>query len=249
MVTSVRTVRWLAWALVVLAIASAILTLLFAVGGAGVLPPPPPDVDDFVQQLEAFRLGDREIFPFVVLSSLAALGVFLVAAILGTVLRAWARPTALRDAMVLMFVIGGALGIAANILNVAVASAATRGYCDCGFKTEELIAQDYALSLGWETVNWLNIGAVTLAAIAVAVAGRIIEVSPAWRTLSYVIVVVILAAVALRVIAAFVFVEAFDPFQVSDLVIAFAAGILVPIWAILLARGLRSGPEMTSAEA
>jgi hypothetical protein len=39
-----------------------------------------------------------------------------------------------------------------------------------------------------------------------------------------------------------VFIEAFDPFQVSDLIVAITSGILVPIWAILLSRGI-SGPE------
>lgn len=247
--TSVRSVRWLSWALVVLAIAAGVMTLLFALGGAGILPPPPPEPDDFVQRLEAFRLGDQQIFPFVFVQSLATVGVFLIAALLGVVLRSWARPTAVRDAMTLLFVIGGSLGIAANVLNVAVGQAAASGYCDCGFKTEELIAQDYALSLGWATINWLNIAAVTLTGVGVAIAGRILEVTPAVRTLSYLIAVVILLAVALRVLATFVFVQAFDPFQVSDLIIAFAAGILVPIWAILLARGLSAESEVTTAGA
>jgi hypothetical protein len=34
-----------------------------------------------------------------------------------------------------------------------------------------------------------------------------------------------------------VFIGAFDPFLTSDLIVAFAGGILVPIWAVLLARG------------
>jgi hypothetical protein len=152
--------------------------------------------------------------------------------------------------MTLLFVIGGSLGIAANVVDVAVSNAATFGYCDCGFKAEELIAQDYALSIGWTTVNWLSIVAVTLTSIGVAIAGRLLDVSPAWRTLSYLIAVVVLLAVAVRVLAAFVFIAAFDPFQVSDLVIAFAAGILVPIWAILLARGVdRTEPMLEPAAA
>ena len=240
MVTSARTVRMLAWALVALSIVSAALTVFFTFGI--VVPPPPPPMDDFIQGLEANRASDQAGFPYFFLRSLATLGVFLVAAILGTVLRAWARPTALRDAMTLLFVIGGSLGIAANVVDIAVSNAATFGYCDCGFKAEELIAQDYALSIGWTAVNWLSIVAVTLTSIGVAIAGRLLDVSPAWRTLSYVIAVVVLLAVAVRVLAAFVFIAAFDPFQVSDLVIAFAAGILVPIWAIMLARGVDITP-------
>jgi hypothetical protein len=39
-------------------------------------------------------------------------------------------------------------------------------------------------------------------------------------------------------VASFVFIEAFDPFQVSNLITAVASGILVPAWAILLMRGV-----------
>jgi hypothetical protein len=235
-VSSVQTVRRLSWALVILAIVAAVLQLSFTLG-IGV-PPPPAEFGDFVQQLEANRLSDQAIFPLVFIQSLATLGVFLIAAFLGILLRAWARPTSLRDTMTLLFVIGGALGIAANLLNIAISNAATFGYCDCGYKTEELIAQDYALRAGWTAVSWISVGAVTLVGVGAAVGGRIIEVSPAWRTVSYLIAVVLLIAVALRVVAAFVFIQAFDPFQVSELITAFGAGILVPIWAILLARGI-----------
>jgi hypothetical protein len=235
-VTSVRAIRWLCWALVVLAISSGVISLGFALRiGA---PPPPPEAQDLVVRLLAFRADDMRIFPVVLLNSLAGLGVFLVAAILGSALRRWAPDTPARDAMVLLFVIGGVTGIAANLVNIATSNAATFGYCDCGYKTEELIAQDYALTVGWNMFNWLAIGAVTLVGVGAAVAGRLLDFSPTWRLLSYAIAVLLLFAVALRLVAAFVFIQAFDPFQLSDIVTAVGAGILVPIWAILLARGI-----------
>ena len=234
MVASVRIIRWLCWALVALAIVSALVSLLFAFGNLL----PPTEAEDFVDRLQGNRGNDTDAFPFVVLGSLATVGVFLVAAILGTALRRWAPATPTRDAMVLLFVIGGVVGIAANLLNVAVGQAATFGYCDCGYRTEELIAQNYALQLGWNAVNWLSIGAITMVGLGTAVSGRLLDISPTWRLVSYAIAVLALFAVALRVVTAFVFIEAFDPFQISDVLIAIAAGILVPIWAILLARGL-----------
>jgi hypothetical protein len=237
MVTSVQTVRWLAWTLVALAIGSAVVTLLTALG----ILYPSEEIADLVQRIEAFRANDVSAFPILFLGSLATLGVFIIGAVLGVALRGWARVTGLRDAMTLLFVIGGTIGIAANLLNIGVSQAATFGYCDCGYKAEELIAQDYALGLGFSLVNWLQIGAVTLVGMGAAVAGRIIEISPAWRMVSYGIAAVLLLAVALRVLAAFVFLQAFDPVRISDLLIALAAGILVPIWAILLARGLDDG--------
>lgn len=233
MVTSFQTVRWLSGALVVLAIVSAVVTLLVAVG----ILFPPVDIQDLIQRLEAFRANDARAFPVAALGSLATLGVFLVGAMLGVALRPWARPSSLRDAMTLLFVIGGIVGIVAQLLNLAFNHASTFGICDCNYKAEELIAQDYALSLGFTAVSWLAIGAITLTGIGVALAGRLVEVGAAWRTLSYVIAAVLVFAVALRVLAAFVFVPIVDPFQVSDLAVAFAAGVLVPIWAILLARG------------
>ena len=244
MVASARWVRGLCWALVVLAVISALVSLLFA---AGILRPP-HDVQDLVERLIANRTSDTDAFPFVVLGSLAAIGVFLLAALLGVALRSWALATPQRDAMATIFVIGGALGIGANLLNIAVGNAATFGYCDCGYKTEEVIGQNYALMVGSTMVNWLTLGALTLIATGVALAGRLVDVSPAWRTISYLIVVALLFAAVLRVLAELVFIGAFDPFQVSDLILAVAGGILVPIWAVLLARGA-ANPEPDHAPA
>jgi len=241
---SVRWLRGLSWALVVLAVISALVSLLFALGVLR----PPHDVADFVERLIANRTSDTDAFPFVVLGSLATTGVFLLVVLLGVALRPWAPAGPQRDAMTVLFAVGGIVGIGANLMNIAVGEAATFGYCDCGYKAEEVIGLNYALSVGSSAVNWLSIGAVTLVGVGVALAGRIIDISPAWRTLSYLIAIVLIFAVALRVLGAFVFIQAVDPFQVSDLATALAAGILVPIWAILLARGA-ANPEPDVAAA
>ena len=244
MVASVRWLRGLCWALVVLAVISALVSLLFATG----ILRPPHDVEDLVERLIANRTSDTDAFPFVVVGSLATIGVFLIAALLGVALRSWAPVTPERDAMVMLFVIGSVLGIGANLVNIAVGNAATFTYCDCGYKTEEVIGQNYALMVGWTMVSWLSLGALTIVASGVALAGRLVDISATWRTVSYVIAVALLLAVALRVLAEFVFIAAFDPFQVFDLIVAFAAGILVPVWAILLARGAADPePDLTPA--
>jgi hypothetical protein len=158
-----------------------------------------------------------------------------------------APDTPARDALVLLFVVGGVIGVTASLLNIAVANAATFGYCDCGYKTEEVIAQDYALTIGRMAGNWLSIGAVTLVGVGTALAGRLLNFSPSWRLVSYAIALLLLFAAGLRLLAAFVFIEAFDPFQLSDILTAIAAGILVPIWAILLARGIGGAGEEVTA--
>lgn len=70
------------------------------------------------------RTHDEQAFPFVIVGSLATLGVYLIAAMLGVVLRAWAAPTPARDAMTLLLVFGGVIGIAAQLLNIGAGDAA-----------------------------------------------------------------------------------------------------------------------------
>lgn len=189
-------------------------------------------------RLIAIRTDDERLFPLVLVGALATLGVYLVAAMLGVELRRWAAPTPARDVMTLLLVFGGLVGIGSQLMNIGVGDAARPLYCDCGYRAEEVIGLDRALSVGWSMINWMGMGAVTFVGVGVAVAARVVTVSPAWRTLSYAVAVGVLAAVALRFAAAIVFIEAFDPYQVSDLIVAVTSGVLVPIWAVLLARGI-----------
>lgn len=235
MVANRRTLTWLSWPLVILVVISAAVTLLFVFGA---LLPPPDESADFVDQLLFMRTHDQQAFPFVIVGSLATLGVYLIAAMLGVVLRVWALPTPTRDAMTLLLVFGGVIGIASQLLNIGAADAARPFYCDCGYRAEEVIGLDRALNVAWSMINWLTIGAVTFVGIGVALASRVVEVSSTWRLLSYAIAAGVLVAVAIRVVASLVFIEAFDPFQVSDLIVAVTSGVLVPIWAILLSRGV-----------
>jgi hypothetical protein len=244
MVANRRTLTWLSWALVILVVISAAVTLLFVFGVLR----PPTDAEDFVDQLLANRTHDQEAFPFVVIGSLATLGVYLIGAMLGVMLRAWAAPTPTRDAMTLLLVFGGVVGIASQLLNIGAGDAARPFFCDCGYRAEEVIGLDRALNVAWTMISWLSMGAVTLVGVGVALAGRVVEVSSRWRLVSYAIAAAVLVAVAIRVAGSLVFIEAFDPFQVSDLIVAITSGILVPIWAILLSRGI-SEPEVQPAPA
>jgi hypothetical protein len=84
----------------------------------------------------------------------------------------------------------------------------------------------------------MNIGAVTFGGIGVAATAGVGQVSSTWRLGSYAIAVAVLVAAGIRVAASRVFIEIFGPFTVSDLIIAVALAILVPIWALLLSRGV-----------
>ena len=244
MVANRRTLTWLSWALVILVVISAGVTLLFAFGALR----PPVEAEDFVDRLLGQRMHDQDAFPFVIIGSLATLGVYLIAAMLGAVLREWSLPRPARDAMTLLLVVGGVVGITSQLMNIGVGDAARPFFCDCGYRAEEVIGLDRALNVGWAMINWLTIGAVTFVGVGVAVAARVVMVSDTWRLLSYVIAAGVLLAVAIRSAASLVFIEAFDPYQVTDLMVAVITGILVPIWAILLARGV-SEPESEPAAA
>jgi hypothetical protein len=219
-----------------LAVISAPVTLLFVTGT--LRPAPPEGLADFVDRLQFMRGEDEKAFPFVIVGSLATLGVYLIGALLGLMLRAWTLPTSTRDAMTLLLVFGGLIGIGSQLLNIGAGDAARPFICDCGYRAEQMVGLQRSLEVAWSMINWLQIGAVTFVGIGVALAGRVVQVSSMWRRLSYVIAAGVLVAVALRVLASLVFIEAFDPFQVSDLIVAVAVGILVPIWAVLLARGV-----------
>jgi hypothetical protein len=239
MVADRQTLTRLSWALVILAVISAAVSLLFV---SGVLLTP-FDIPDFVDRLVAIRGDQERLIPFVIIGALATLGVYLVTAMLGVVLRAWASPSPMRDVLTMLLVVGGVIGIGSQLMHIGIHDAARPFYCDCGYRAEEVIGLDSALHVAESMFSWLAVGALGFVGAAVAVAGRLLAVSAAWRTLSFAIAIGLLVAVALRLVAAFVLIEAFDPFQVSDLIVALTSGILVPIWAILLARGVSEPGE------
>lgn len=232
-----RLLRWLCWALVVFVVISTVMTLGLT-QNLFVKMPEVPNTTDFAERLALFRAYDAQIYALVLIGSLAAMIVFLILTVLGVALRPLARAGAARDMLAVLFVVGGALGLISQLLNVAVAQAATFSYCDCGYRAEELIAQNYALGIGWTIQTWLNLGAVTIVGLGAALAGALINVSPAWRTLSYAIAVGLLFAVLLGFL---------DFWEIANLLAAVVAGIAVPIWAIMLALASRRLAATTPA--
>jgi ABC-type uncharacterized transport system permease subunit len=75
-----------------------------------------------------------------------------------------------------------------------------------------------------------------------------VAVSGRWRTLSLVIALGLLVAVALRFVAALVLIEAFDPLQVADIIVGVFLAILAPAWAILLLRGIEEPAEVPAPD-
>ena len=227
MIASDRMLRWLCWSLIVFVIISALLTLTLSLNPFGTYVDDTV-VTDYVDRLLIFRGNDQLVYGLVLIGSLASLMVYAIAAALGPALRRLAGGSAATDLLAVVFIVGGGVGVAAQLANIGVGQAATNGYCDCGYKAYEVISQAYALDIGWAVVFWLNLGAVSIVGIGAALTGWLVNLSRDFKIVSYLIALFLLVAVGLRF---------FGVFQLSDQVVGLTAGIGVPIWAFLLARG------------
>jgi hypothetical protein len=197
-----------------------------------------PVADDatFLDRLLVYRSDDQKIYGLILASSVVTSGLFLIAAMLGPALRRFAAEHPAAGLMSAVFIVGGTVGVISQLVNIGVAQMATFTYCDCGTLETEVIAQDYALALGWTTQIWLNLGATAIVGIAVGIAGRVLAISREWSMVSYLIVVGVFVAVAMRI---------FGLDQLSSLLIGVVAGLIVPIWAYMI---IRSVPGSVSAE-
>ena len=220
-----RLLRWLCWALIVFVVISALFTLTLSVNPFAT---PVADNTDFVDKLLTYRGDDQKIYGLVLVGSLASLMVYAIAATLGPVLRRIAGGNPATDVMAVVFIVGGVVGVAAQLANIGVGQAATNTYCDCGYKTYEVISQGYALDIGWTIVFWLNLGAVAIVGVGAALAGWLVNLNRDFKILSYLIALFLLVGVVLRFLGAG---------QFSDQLVGLTTLIGVPIWALLLARG------------
>lgn len=239
MADSRRLLVWLAWALAAAVVLSAIGQLLFVTGAVVSWPDPSPGTN-IVDAAQQFRAFDVRVFPLVFFNDIVGIVGFTLIALLGIALRPFAIAGTGRDILATVLVIAGVVGLVAQFLDLAIASAATHGYCDCGFKNEEVIAQDYALEVGRNVQFWIIQGSFAFVGIGAALAGRLVPVSSNWRLLAYLIAILLLLTAAIRLLLQLNVVNLnVDVGMYTDLASAVATGILVPIWAVLLARSVR----------
>ena len=99
---------------------------------------------------------------------LAALG-FLVFGGVGVLLARLADVTDSRRTLIATaMVIGATLGIASQLFWIGVKPvAADPHYCDCGFRTEEIISRLNTLNIAGSVQLWLNNGAIVALSIGV----------------------------------------------------------------------------------
>lgn len=234
MVASARRLRAICWTLIVLAIISALIDIGLQLG-LFVPEPNIPSGTDLVAALTLDRARDVQIYPIIVIGTIASIGLFAALALLGPALRSYAADGGWVDEIVIAFVVAGALGVASQVVNLALAHSATDGYCDCAYKGPELIAQARALGVGWTIQTWLLVGAEVLGALGIVGAGASIKVSPAWTLLSDVL---LLAAVLVLVLTLI------DANQLAQLTAGVFVAVALPIWAFMLAR---RAPELATA--
>jgi hypothetical protein len=129
---------------------------------------------------------------------------------------------------------GGLLGLASQLIHIGSQQVAIDiPYCDCGFKVQETISQYWGLTLIQGAESWLVNGATVFLAIGIALASAALAGvvrSPGWRSVSWLTALVAIISVALSGLEL--------GGDVDQLLIAVLGGILLPLWAILLARGI-----------
>jgi hypothetical protein len=133
---------------------------------------------------------------------------------------------------------GGVIGAIASIIPIGAAEGKVFvQYCDCGFKETEIVSQLWAQMTSEEIANWfLRVAGV---AVAIALVALVREapslLPPVLRTWTY------LTAAALALAALLATTESLSPDAVG-LLQAVIGVVLIPVWAVWLARTVDGAP-------
>ena len=194
----------------------------------------PPSIDetlDFPTRLEALQPFRVALWPWdaaaTVLFTVAFAALALLADPIAGIAGADRRAGVMRSAILasgLIGVVSGLLYFGGTQATIAIQ------YCDCGFKAEEVISQFWARAVLTGATDVLGYGAVAFGALGVALATAVLDPrvgSTAWRWIGRA------AAVSL---AGSIVVQEVSDTPAGDLLLAIATGLLLPAWALLLAR-------------
>jgi len=227
-----------AWLLAILSVAATVLTLVLAFDLTGA-PPTVSETADFPTAILSTQAFVQSRWPIDFLGSLLFAVVFGLIALLGALLSGRTG----RVEVLGLLMAGGILGMASQLTYVGAHQVAVAmPYCDCGFKTEEIISQTWGLMLIDGVADWLLNGAAVLLASGVVYAGAALAgqgMPAAWRTLSWAMAFVLLLGVVVSGIG-------IDG-PVGPLLIAVVTGLLLPIWAVWLAERLPDDAPVDAA--
>lgn len=221
-------VRLLALLMAAFFFVAAVLNAVLAFNLTGDPPPEPPDVIDGII---ANFTWEQSRWPIDFAGTLlAALG-FLMFGAVGALLARLADVTdARRTVIAAAMVIGATLGMASQLLWIGVKPvAADPQFCDCGFRSEEIISRLNTLNIASSIQAWLNNGAIVALAIGVLLAVGLVRragISVGWVWLSYLLVIGAVLTPVLGELHA----EPYDLISFLALVT-----LLIPGWALWLA--------------
>jgi hypothetical protein len=229
LLSSPTSVRAVALAVAILGLVATALTLVLAFNLTGA-PPPFDEAADFPSRILVRQAFETSRWPLDLTVSLLFAGAFGAIVLLGAILSSRTG----RAEIAALLGAGAVLGIGSELIHVGAHQVAVSiAYCDCGFKTEELISQAWSLMVADGVADWFLIGAFVLLAGGVAYAARALArgaMPAAWGTVSW-------ALAFLLVLAAVLTIVGFDG-DITSLLIAAISGIVLPIWAAWLAVGL-----------
>ena len=139
---------------------------------------------------------------------------------------------------------GGVIAAIASIIPIGAAEAKVFvQYCDCGFKETEVVSQLWAQMVAQDIAAWFNrVASVALAVGLIALlreAGAVI--SPSLRTWTYLTVIALVVTPLLGVV------QLTDPIA-EELLSTLTGLVLVPVWAVWLARSIDAGTGTLAAE-
>lgn len=221
----------LAWTAAAALVIAAALTLVLQLNLLGE-PPLRADGMDFVDFIISRFAWERGRLPLDVTASLLFALAFLALAGVGWLLGSLALGDSDRGRLLAAaFVAAGILGAAAQLIYVGAVQIATEPtICDCGYRAEEILGRLEAAHAAGSQQTWLTYGAFVTGAVGFFLAARAERARwpGGWTILSAAIGVLLLAAVVAEVIGLEI---------VPDLVVLAAVGLLIPAWAIGLARG------------
>jgi hypothetical protein len=216
----------LGWVAAIALIVATLLTIVLQFNLTGE-PPLRAEGTDFVDFIVTRVTFDRGRLPLDLGASLLFATAFLALAGVGWLLGAAVQDEDRGRVMAAAFVVAGILGAAAQLIHVGAATVASDPtICDCGYRAEEIIGRLQAMHVADGQRDWLTHGAFAAGSIGFFLAAAL-RWGSTWRRLSITVGALLLVSILVEVI---------DLETVPELVVLVTVGLLIPAWAVLVAR-------------
>ena len=195
---------------------------------------PQPDIPDSTllpDRLQAIQPTLAARWPYDAAATLLFVLAFGALALASGGLAGLAGGHRMADVFRASLVTSGILGVASGLLYFGATKITIDvPYCDCGFVESELISQFWALSVVQSATDWLTNGAIVFGALGAAMSTTVLRGIrlPSWWTWA--------AWGAAATLIASVVLHEFVDSLAGDIALALATAVLLPVWAIMLAR-------------